>query len=269
MFSSVSKLNGNHPDLEQFGFSSDRGGAHLARTMMFHDLETVLGPNATIESVAEVVLAVEADNCLGKRSTQARKLASRHLQKLYGFSSVEAVYRGMAFLWAREEDGRVLLALLCAYVRDAVLRSSSPFIRELAPGERFHRKDLEEFIDELQLDRFSKATLKSTAQNLAGTWTQSGHLVGRVKKFRQFVEATPGSVSFALLLGFIAGERGELLFESEYVKLLDCSATKAIELAERASRQGWINLKRVGSIVEVTFPRLLTSEEMELVREQD
>lgn len=93
--------------------------------------------------------------------------------------------------------------------------------------------------------------------------------MGRVKKVRHLVTPTPGSVTLALLLGFVAGERGELLFECEYIKLLDCSATKALELAERAARQGWINFKRVGSVVEVAFPRLLTRDEMELIREQN
>mgnify|MGYP002826132327 CR=1 FL=1 len=48
-----------------------------------------------------------------------------------------------------------------------------------------------------------------------------------ILRARQLVEATPVSISLALLMGFIAGERGQLLFECNYVKLLDCSATNA------------------------------------------
>jgi hypothetical protein len=51
--------------------------------------------------------------------------------------------------------------------------------------------------------------------------------------------------------------------------LLDCSLDKMIELAEDASRRGWITLKRVGQVVEVLFPNLITAQEMEWLREQN
>ena len=53
------------------------------------------------------------------------------------------------------------------------------------------------------------------------------------------------------------------------MKAIDCDSATAMDLAEAASRRGWINMRRVGSVVEVTFPRLLTAEEQELLREQD
>jgi hypothetical protein len=73
-------------------------------------------------------------------------------------------------------------------------------------------------------------------------------------------------VSYALFLGYLNGVRGEALFHTEYAKLLDCSMERAIELAEDASRQGWIVFKRVGTVIEVLFPNLLTEEEMEWIR---
>ena len=57
--------------------------------------------------------------------------------------------------------------------------------------------------------------------------------------------ATPGSVSYALFLGYLIGVRGEALFRTEYfAHLLDCSLDQAIELAEEASRRGWIVFKQ-------------------------
>jgi hypothetical protein len=70
-------------------------------------------------------------------------------------------------------------------------------------------------------------------------------------------------------LGYIAGLRGESLVNSEYTRLLDCSFDRTIELAEDASRRGWITLKRVGQVVEVLFPNLITAQEMEMLREQN
>lgn len=255
--------------MERFGFVFEVGGVHLARTMMVDDLRQALSTGGQPATVKDFSSLIQDDNILGKRSTQSRKLAFRHLSKLYGLDVSVGLFRAFRFLYEREPEGQPLLCLLLAYSRDAILRASAPFIFALQEGEPFVREELEAFIDDLQPGRFSKATLKSTAQNLAGTWTQSGHLAGRVKKVRRHVTATPASVSYALLLGFLKGERGELLFECESIKLLDCSSSRAIELAEQAARQGWITLRRIGSVIEVAFPRLLTPEEVELIREQD
>ena len=89
-----------------------------------------------------------------------------------------------------------------------------------------------------------------------------------VKKVRTKAKATPGAASFALLLGYLSGVRGESLYQTEYAKLLDCSMEEAIELSVEASRKGWIVLKRLGSVIEVLFPNLLSQQEMEWVREQ-
>jgi hypothetical protein len=43
---------------------------------------------------------------------------------------------------------------------------------------------------------------------------------------------------------------------------------RAVALAEEASRRGWIVFKRVGEVIEVLFPRLITPQEMEWIREQ-
>jgi hypothetical protein len=72
-----------------------------------------------------------------------------------------------------------------------------------------------------------------------------------------------------LLLGYLTGVRGQALFQTEYIKLLDCPLDKAIELAEEASRKGWIVFKRVGDVIEVLFPNLINPEEMEWLREQN
>ncbi len=55
----------------------------------------------------------------------------------------------------------------------------------------------------------------------------------------------------ALQLGYVTGLRGESLFNSDYIKKLDCSFGRTIELAEDASRRGWLPLKRIGRVVGV------------------
>ena len=215
------------------------------------------------------VQAIEEKNCLGKRSARTRQLTARHLTGLYALDPDITLFRILRFFWNRDMDGQPLLALLCAYARDSILRSNATFIQGYSLGETVTREALEGFIDNQDPGRFSKATLKSTAQNINSTWTQSGHLQGRIKKVRSQPKATPGSVSYALLLGYLSGIRGANLFKTEYAKLLNCSFERSVELATEASGKGWIVFKRLGDVIEVVFPNLLSVQEMEWVREQN
>jgi len=209
------------------------------------------------------------NNCLAKRSGVTRKLTARHLAALYALDPDITLFRCLRYFWQRDPQGRPLLAMICAVARDSILRSSIPFIQSFTLEQRVTREALEVFIDNLETGRFSPATLKSTAQNINSSWTQSGHLQGRINKIRSQPVATPGSVSYALLLGYLSGVRGESLYRSAYATLLDCPVEQAIELSVQAAGKGWIVVKRLGSVIEVIFPNLLSQQEMEWVREQN
>lgn len=258
----------NTRSLNQFGFCFGEGGTHLARTMMLEDVTRVFEHCGDALTRDDVLEAVAEENCLGKPSKKSRALAARHLLRLYGFDQKEAVFRAMTFLWDRDPESRPQLAFLNAYSRDPMVRLGTPFLFDLEDGEKYDRLLLEKFIESVSSERFSAATKTALAQRLAGTWTQSGHLEGKSKKLRRHVGAHPGSVVMALLLSYLSGHRGMLTFESEYVKLLDCSPTSAIEIAKIAAQRGWMDIKHIGSVVEVAFPQILTDEEVEKIREQ-
>lgn len=260
--------NKHNKKLERLGFSYERGGVHTARTMMLVELRTLLSYVDKADATkTEYLEAIQAANCLGKRSGKTRMLTFRHLADLYALDPNLLVFRALRFFWLRDVDGQPLLAALCAYSRDPILRVTAPFVLGFPEGTTVAREAMEEFIDAQEPGRFSKATLKSTAQNINSSWTQSGHLAGRVRKVRAHTVATPGAAALALLLGYVSGLRGESLFKSDYTRMLDCSFEKTIVLAEDASRRGWISLKRVGQVVEVLFPNLITAQEMEWLRE--
>lgn len=262
--------NKHNNKLERLGFSFQRGGVHIARTMMLIELRALLRYVDKADAAkTEYLEAIRSANCLGKRSGKTRMLTFRHLANLYALDPTLLVFRALRFFWQRDVDGQPLLTALCAYSRDPILRATAPFVLGFQEGATVTREGMEEFIDAQEPGRFSKATLKSTAQNINSSWTQSGHLAGRVRKVRARAVATPGTVSFALLLGYVSGLRGEALFKSDFTRMLDCSFEKTIELAEDASRRGWISLKRVGPVVEVLFPTLITVQEMEWLREQN
>lgn len=256
-------------NLSRFGFKNERGSAHSSRTIMLNELEILLSYlNRPNTQKSDYLHAIDDENCLGKRSGKAKILTFRDLVSLYSLDTSVLLFRALLFFWDRDLDGRPLLAMLCAYSRDSILRSSASFILKAQEGMTISRESLEEFIDEIEPGRFSPGTLKSTSQNINSSWTKAGHLVGKVRKIRSRALATPGAVSYALLLGYLTGARGESLFQTEYTKLLDCSFERALSLAEDASRRGWITFKRVGNVIEVMFPNLITAEEMEWVREQ-
>lgn len=254
--------------LTQFGFSAQRG-SHNARTIMLDELRTLLSyvdnPGASQETY---LAAIKKDNCLSKRSGKTRELTARHLTTLYGLNPDLIIFRALLYLWFRDPVAQPILALLCSYTRDSILRLSAPHILATPESSLVNTATMGEFIEAKMSSSYSDSTLKSTAQNLNSSWTKSGYLAGRTKKIRVKLQPTPGAAVFALLLGYLKGVRGESLFETEYAKLLDCPKDRIVELAETAARRGWIVFKKVGDVIEVLFPNNITAAEMELVREQ-
>jgi hypothetical protein len=262
--------NINSSILSRFGFRFEKGNTHAARSMMLEELQTLLSCVRNPDSArSDYRRAIVEENCLGKRSEETRKITSMHLGFLYGLDPAVTIFRALRYFWERDVDGRPLLALLSAYSRDGLVRMSAPLVLPLAEGETFRREVLEEYIYKKEPNRFSEVSLKSVVRNLSATWTKSGHLLEKTAKVRSRAIATPGSVSYALFLGYLFGVRGESLFTTEFARILDCSAARSIELAEVASRRGWIVFKRIGKVMEVQFPNLLTAQEREWIHEQD
>ena len=117
--------------------------------------------------------------------------------------------------------------------------------------------------------RFNPSIIGKIARNTRSSWTQSGHLVGRVKKVRQRAIPSPGSTAFACFLAYLEGRRAQRLFDSIWVRLLDAQMPYLMELARSAGQRGWIDFKYAGSVIEVRFPGILTADEEDLLREQD
>lgn len=264
----VQDMTKNNSCLARAGFSFELGGAHTSRTMMFEELCALLSYiNRAAAEKRDYQNAIVHDNCLGKRSVKTRTLTSRYLVDLYSLDPANILFSSLLYFWNRDPESRALLALLCAYARDPIFRSTAPYILSVSEGNIVTRESLEAFIDAQSPGRFSKATLKSTAQNINATWTQSGHLNGRARKIRAQAHPSAGSVSYALFLAYLNGFRGQNLIHSEYAKLLDCPSGKIIELAEESSRKGWLTCKRMGDIIEITFPNLISQDELERLHE--
>jgi len=255
--------------LERFGFNLTGGGVHTARTMMFSELSLLLSavpsPDA---SVADCRAAMVDRNCLGKRSVTNRKLTAQYLLTLYGLDPSLVLFRALRSLWERDPAGKALLALQCACARDPLLRQAVPFVLDQPLSAVVTRAEVENHLEQLYPGRFSRVTCETVAQHIDATLTDSKHLVGRAVKKRSKAVATAGATGYALLLGYLEGARGTGLFKTDYARLLDCSRERAVELACDASAHGWIVFKHIADVYDVSFPSLLTAQEMEWVHEQ-
>lgn len=256
--------------LNHLGFSKGTGSTHTKRTIMLGELttllETVSNPKAPFDDYKKAIIE---ENCLGKPSMATRRYTADYLKALYALDPIVFLFRALRYFWDRDLSGRQLIAFLCAFARDPLLSDLTYYVLDLPEGNTPSKRTLEGLIEKKYLGRFSPVMKSSLGRNLLSSWTQAGFLHGRNPKIRSQAVPTAGSTSYALLLAFLRGVRGPLLFETDFARLLDCSIYRAIELTEDAGRRGWIVFSRVGDVMEVSFPNLLNSKEMEWMREQN
>jgi hypothetical protein len=235
--------------------------------MMLDDLRLLLAHTPPHATRADYAAAVVNENVLGKPTKKARELALRHLATLYACDTSNPIFRILRRLWPLDEAAQPLLALAVALARDPLLRGTQSFFLAHAPGTAISREAVEGFLSTTHPDRFSPASLKSFAQNVAGTWTAAGMLQGRVRKVRSTPEARPEAVTMLLFLGYLEGRTGQRLFSSDWMHLLGSSSAELETLANSASHRGHLVFMNAGGVKEVRFPDYLTSEEEQIRQE--
>lgn len=253
--------------LARLGFRFGLNGPHAARTMMLDDLRLLMAHTAAAAERSDYVSAVVDANVLAKATRKARELAIRHLATLYALDTANPIFRALRRLWALNEAAQPMLALAVALARDPLLRGSQAFVLSLAEGAPLSREQVEAHLCAADPDRFSPASLKSFAQNVAGSWTAAGHLQGRVRKMRSVVQAHPESITLLLFLGYLEGRTGQRLFSSDWMNLIGGSLDEREALAKSASHRGLLVFMNAGGVKEVRFPGYLTPEE-ERIRQE-
>lgn len=253
--------------LTQLGFRFGINGPHAARTMMLDDLRLLMAHTPPEATRADYVAAIVDNNVLGKPTRKARELALRHMATLYALDPANPIFRALRRLWSFDESAQPLLALAVALARDPLLRSTQTFMLGQSFGASVSREAVEDFLSAAYPDRFSPASLKSFAQNVAGTWTAAGILHGRMRKTRAIVQPCPESVTLLLLLSYLEGRTGQRLFSSDWMNLVDGSLDELEALANSASHRGFLVFMNAGGVKEVRFPSYLTPEEEQIRQE--
>jgi len=206
--------------------------------------------------------AVVDDNVLLKPTTTTRKKTFEMLAQLYGLDPSITLFRALRDLWAEAgPTGQPLLAVLCALARDPSFRATLPAILGATEGSAVTPDQLSDAVVRRYPHRFNTTTLHTLARNAASSWHQSGHLQGHVGKLRVRAAATPNATTYALLLGHLAGKRGETLFTTCWAAVLDTPRHLLRQHTAAASRRGWLEYRAAGEVTEITFRHLLRPSE--------
>lgn len=240
--------------LTLLGFRWAPGGVHLSKTMMLAELRAVMDATRAAQP-AEVERAVLVDNVLAKQTGSARRLALEHLNVLYGLTRPLPIQAAALDIWRRSEAGRPLLALLCAFAREPLLRDTATVVLSAPIGAPIRWPDLAAVLEARHPGRYSTKSMKSLAQACASTWTQSGHLRGRVAKYRSLAEASPEAASYAALLGELAGFGGPALLQSPWMAALDRCPSDALLLLRRAESAGLTRVRAGGGVIQISTRR--------------
>lgn len=241
------------------------GGPSTSQTIMVSSLQRLLSLVPAEAPTDAYRVAVTDENVLAKGTTGGRAWAFRQLRRFYRLDPQSLLFRALRDLWLADADGQPLLALLCAMARDPVLRASASVIVDAERGEVVGRRDFDEVIGAAFPGVYKESTRRTAAQNVASSWTQSGHLHAErpTRKVRARVRPTPTTVSYVLMLGHLEGARGQALFETLWAEVLDRPRSHLFELAATASQQGMLEFRHSGGVVEVTFGELLRPFDIE------
>ena len=204
--------------------------------------------------------AIIEQNLLGKPTASSRRITFERLRELYGLDSKWRVFRALMDLWDADGSAQPMIALLCSTARDPILRAMTPFALSLRAGTTVLSH---EFADEAENQfpgKFVPTSRERLGRNVASSWEQAGLLSGQQNKRRVQLSARPTSIAYALLLGDLCGGRGQALFNTLWSKMLDAPIHELKELAVVASRQGWIEYRAAGDVVEVSFRYLMRED---------
>jgi hypothetical protein len=230
--------------------------------MMIEELTLLFQATPDHSSRDACFAAVIEDNVLNKPTVATRRLTVQRLSELYALDENVTLFRVLRRFWRNESQGRPLLAVLCALARDPLLRLTTDPVLALRAGEELSRQRLTDVLRPSTEGRFNDATLDQIIRNTSASWTQSGHLQGRNRKIRQAVRPTPIATAYALLLGYLQGLRGNRLFETPWTCVLDATKPELLQQTADAKRLGVLDMKQAGDVIEVSFPIVLTPQEI-------
>ena len=245
------KVAGAKSDLAALGFRVADSGPHTSKTLMLQELEALLAAVPPDAPAKAYRLAIVEENALGKRTLSTRKETASRLTALHGLDPSKPLFRVLRRLWAVDPAAHPQLALLNGLARDPLLMATTAQVLGMSQGQMLQRSEMVAAAQGFTHDRLSAKVLDAVARNAASSWTQSGHLKGKVKKLRQPLNPHPVALALAVWLGYASGKRGKALLNTPWATVLDTSSSGLLELAEQAKRLGLLKLSHGGGVVAI------------------
>jgi hypothetical protein len=181
---------------------------HTGRTIMFKELQKVMDHGLDNDDYVDAI----KQNVFNKATKSGVSYTSQFLKRLYDFDLSQPAFKVLKHFWsiAGEKD-RPLLAIIYAIGNDYLLKNSIPIINKSEVGKKVSVESIESHLENLHQQKYSANTKKSMAQNIASSWKQAGFITGKVKNIRTQPEINYQVVTFALLLAYLNGLRGDFI----------------------------------------------------------
>ncbi|MGA2408519.1 MAG: hypothetical protein ABSF81_17475 [Bacteroidales bacterium] len=227
--------------------------SHTMRTIMFSEMARVMNAGVTEELIHKVI----EENITNKKTKSNILKTQKTITSLYSFDFEYPQFKVLQYFWnIVDEKQKPLLAFLFAYGRDYLLFESTDVVLTTPIGEKVLTSKLEENLEKYHPNHYSENTRRSIAQNIASSWKQSGYITGKVKNIRTKTAPDYFIVTFALILAYLDGIRGDFLFASKWVKVLDIIESQVRELALEAARRDLLQYNYAGGVTTISFGNL-------------
>ena len=242
------------------GLRIDPTGTHLSSTLRLEELRTLLARRPASATKDNYKAAIVDQNILGKPTASSRRITFERLRELYALDPDLLVFRALDDLWDADASAQPMISLLCSTARDPILRAMTPFVLRLPIGALVRTHALAEEAENQFPGKFVASSRERLGRNVSSSWEKAGLLSGRRTRKRAKPQACTTSLAYALLLGDLCGKRGQALFTTLWAAMLDAPIHELKELAVVASRQGWIEYRASGDVVEVSFRHLMRDQ---------
>ena len=157
---------------ENLGFRNSPFTVHTSRTMMFKELEELLDHAQLDTTREEYIKLITESNFLAKPTVSSRNKTAKYITGLYSLCANVLVFRALRHFWQSEKEGHALLAFLCAYARDSLLRDAANVILSIVPESELSLDSIEDEIQNRYPGRFNTITMSSIVRRIASSFQQ-------------------------------------------------------------------------------------------------
>jgi hypothetical protein len=236
-----------------------RHSAITSHSIGVNELSVLLKAVARAAPLEAYRRATVDENVLGLATANGRLWRFKTLRRLYLLRPDTVLFRALRDLWSEAPEAQPLLAGLCALATDTVFRATATRVLSTPEGDVVRAADLAEPVEAKFPSVYAKSTMATITSKAYASWGQTGHLgaasVGARTRVRAVCE--PAALAYALMLGYLEGVRGEALFETRWVQVLDRPISHLLDLAVTASQRGLLEFRHAGGVIDVTFHELL------------